>query len=308
MNSLRQGLFSVSYAGLWGQQRLPIEGVIEKAAKLGFEGILLMGKQPHLSPLEMVGADIARLRAVLDGCGIKAIGVAAYNDFCMPAPIEVPVDEFQLAYIEACCRVSAALGGSLVRIFTGYDHDLSGHSTTSARWRKLVDMLRCCGDRAARHGVQVAVQNHHDLAVDSSLLDLLLTEIDHPNVLAGYDAWSPFLRGEDLHAGARLLAARTVLTIAANYRRFPRYQYEPDLVNYRRLQPDLVKACFMSRGELDYRPFFRGLMEGGYDGWVVYETCSPLIEGASEAVLDGACKDFLAYMHTQEDIRCWRET
>ncbi|MDX9956836.1 MAG: sugar phosphate isomerase/epimerase family protein [Spirochaetia bacterium] len=305
MSVFKRGLFSVSYAGLWGQKALPLEDVIKKAASLGFDGILVMGKKPHLSPLQTGEAELASIKAALQRWGMHAIGVAAYNDFFLPAPSEVPVEEFQLAYIEACCRVSAELGGALVRIFTGYDHTrghesiLAGQSVGpgfSARWNKLVDLLRRCGDMAAKYGVVLAVQNHHDIAVDSTLMDLLLAEVGHPQVRAGYDAWSPYLRGEDLAEGARLLAPRTALSIAANYRRFPRYQYLPDLVNYKREATDLVKATFMSRGEIDYEAFLGGLADGGYSGWVVYETCSPLIEGSSEEVLDAAGTDFINYM------------
>ena len=306
MSTFKRGLFSVSYAGLWGQQSLPLEKVVQKAAALGFDGILVMGKRPHLSPLQTGDAELASLRKAMQDWGIQAIGVAAYTDFFIPAPSEVPVDEFQLAYIEACCRVSAALGGSLVRIFTGYNQVQPGESRQpcgpgfQAKWNRLVDLLRRCGDLAARNGVVLAVQNHHDFGVDSALMDILLAEVGHPSVKAGYDAWSPYLRGEDLAAGARLLAPRTALSIAANYRRFPQYQYQPELINYKREATDLVKATYMSRGEIDYQPFLAGLADGGYSGWVVYETCSPLIEGSSEEVLDAAGTDFIDYMTNLE--------
>jgi sugar phosphate isomerase/epimerase len=306
MSSFRRGLFSVSYAGLWGQFNLPLEKVIDKAAALGFDGLLFMGKKPHLSPLQASNSEITRLTKALQDAGVKAIGIAAYNDFFLPAPAEVPVEELQLAYIEACCRVSAALGGSLVRIFTGYNHGRPGEPSPaaqpgfSAKWNRLLDLLRRCGDMAEANGVVLAVQNHHDFGVDSALMDVLLSEVGHPCVKAGYDAWSPYLREEDLASGARMLAPRTALSIAANYRRFPQYHYQPDLVNYRRDEPDLVKASYMSRGEINYEPFLAGLAEGGYAGWVVYETCSPLIEGSSENALDGAGKDFLEYMKAVE--------
>ena len=44
-------LFSISYAGLWGQDVLPLPGVIAKAAELGYDGVMLAGKRPHLSVL-----------------------------------------------------------------------------------------------------------------------------------------------------------------------------------------------------------------------------------------------------------------
>ena len=46
-------LHSVSYAGFWrGQDRLTVEEFLEKAKSLGFDGIMLVAKRPHVSPLD----------------------------------------------------------------------------------------------------------------------------------------------------------------------------------------------------------------------------------------------------------------
>ncbi len=295
MSTIRRGLFSVSYAGLWGQAELTLEDTIAKAAELGFEGILFMGKRPHLGPLEADEGRLAQLKARLRSWGMEAIGVAAYNDFLLPAAAEVPVDEMQLSYIEGCCRAAAFLEGPVVRVFTAYEHSPSAAANIAPNdgRRKVVELLRACGERAARYGVTLAVQNHHDLAVDTGELELLLCEVGLANVRAGYDAWSPYLRGEDICAAAERMGRHTALTIAANYRRFRRYRYEPQLVNYQRCEPDMVRATFTSQGEIDYPAFLRALRAGGYNGWVVYEMCSPLIEGSSQEVLDAAARDFL---------------
>jgi sugar phosphate isomerase/epimerase len=66
-------------------------------------------------------------------------------------------------------------------------------------------------------------------------------------------------------------APHTVATTCADYVRLPRYAYIADAVNYHRLEPDMVRAVPMGEGFIDYRSFFRGLHEGGFDGWVNYE-------------------------------------
>ena len=55
-------LFSVSYSGSWGQETLDLEQFIERAAELGFEGVMLGGKRPHLSVLDWGPGERARLR------------------------------------------------------------------------------------------------------------------------------------------------------------------------------------------------------------------------------------------------------
>ena len=104
---------------------------------------------------------------------------------------------------------------------------------------------------------------------------------------------SPALRGEDLYETARRMAPHTAITTNADYIRLPRFRYRPEVVNYERVQPDLVRAVPFGDGFIDYRAFFLGLRDGGFDGVATYEMCSPLRgggtlhrpqSGASEAV------------------------
>lgn len=97
-------------------------------------------------------------------------------------------------------------------------------------------------ERSAEHGVTIAIQNHHDVAVDSDALLELLHDIDRPNCKLAFDAWSPALRGEDLFEVARRMAPHVAMTTNADYVRLKRFAYEPALVNYRSLEPDLVRA------------------------------------------------------------------
>jgi sugar phosphate isomerase/epimerase len=113
----------------------------------------------------------------------------------------------------------------------------------------------------------------------------LLDDVGHPNCRAMFDPWSVALQGEDLYAAARRLAPRMVQTTLADYVRLKRFVYQPGLVNYRTLDA-MVRAVPLGRGFLDLEGFFRGLHEGGFNGHVAYEMCSPLRGGGSELNLD----------------------
>jgi sugar phosphate isomerase/epimerase len=154
-------------------------------------------------------------------------------------------------------------------------------------------------DRSAALGITLAVQNHHDIAVHSDALLELLGDVNRPNCKLGFDAWSPFLRGEDLYSTAQKMAPHTVITTSADYIRLPRYRYEPAVVNYSRIEPDLVRAVKFGEGQIDYAAFFRGLTDGGFCGFASYEMCSPIRGGGELANLDAYAAHYLRWMREQ---------
>ncbi|MBI2300743.1 MAG: sugar phosphate isomerase/epimerase [Armatimonadetes bacterium] len=281
---MRYALHTVSYAGLWGQAYLSLEDTIRKAGKLGYQGVFVMAKRPHASLLDLTEARCEAVRRVCDECSVEVMGLAAYTDFTGGLRAgEVPFGEYQVHAVGELCRLTAVLGGKLLRVFTGYE---APEASFAAQWQKVTACLREAAELAAWHGVTLGVQNHHDLAVGTEAYAALLRAVDHPACRAMYDAWSPALRGEDLYQGALRMAPLTVNTTVADYIRLPRWRYRPELVNYVPEQPDEVRAVPLGDGFVDYASFVRGLIDGGFDGWMTYEMCSPLRGGGSEANLD----------------------
>jgi sugar phosphate isomerase/epimerase len=290
---MRLALFSVGYAGFWGQAALGVCEFIDRAARLGYGGVMLAGKRPHLSPLDTTPEQVERVRDALASTGLRCDVLAAYTDFAGGAAAEVPYVEMQVAYVESLARLAARLQCGVVRVFTAYE---SPGQTAGALWPRLVAALRECCDRTAAYGVTVAVQNHHDVAVHTAALLELLADIDRPNCKLGFDAWSPALRGEDLYESARQAAPHTAITTNADYVRLPRFQYQPAVVNYQRAGPDLVRAVPFGQGFIDYPAFFRGLADGGFDGIATYEMCSPLRGCGSLDNLDRCAAQYLRWM------------
>lgn len=290
---MQLGLFSVGYAGLWGQAALDIPSFVLRAAAMGYDTVMLAGKRPHLSPLDAGDAYLDSLVETMSSHGISCSIVAGYTDLSPSAAAEVPYVEMQIAYVESLARMAARLGASLVRVFTAYE--TAGHAP-HAQWGWVVSALREMCDRAAVHGVTIAVQNHHDVGLHSDALLELLHDVDRQNCRLGFDAWSPALRGEDLYTTACRLAPYTAMTTNADYVRFPRYHYRPELVNYERVEPDLVRAVKFGEGCIDFRAFFQGLRDGGFDGVATYEMCSPIRGGGTLENLDAYARAYVDWM------------
>jgi sugar phosphate isomerase/epimerase len=285
-------LFSVSYAGFWGQHRLDLPAFFRKAKALGYPAVEVAGKRPHLSVLDHTGDGLAGIARAARDAGVEVATVAGYTDFTAGRQAaEVPFVEMQLAYVAGLARMGRALGAKVVRVFSGYSPDPRDFQ---ADWNRCVLALREAAALCAAEGLVLGLQNHHDVGVAVDALEELLDDVGHPNLKAMFDPWAPALCGDDLYKAARRLAPRMVQTTLADYVRLPRYVYRPELVNYERQGPPAVRAVPLGEGFVDLPAFFAGLKEGGFAGYVAYEMCSPLRGGGSEENLDRAAARSLA--------------
>jgi sugar phosphate isomerase/epimerase len=278
-------LFSVSYAGFWGQHRLDLPAFFHKAAALGYPAIEIAGKRPHLSVLEHTSEEaLEPIHRAARETGVRVATIAGYTDFTAGRhAAEVPFVEMQLAYVNGLAQLGAFLGAKIVRVFSGYSPDPRHYQ---ADWDKCVVALREAAALTAAHGLVLGLQNHHDVGVSVDAIEELLGDIDHPNLSLMFDPWAPALHGDDLYQAARRLAPHMVQTTLADYVRLTRHVYQPHLVNYERQDPPAVRAVPLGEGFIDFDAFFAGLKEGGFDGYVAYEMCSPVRGGGSEANLD----------------------
>jgi sugar phosphate isomerase/epimerase len=289
-------LFSVSYAGFWGQAALDVPEFIRHAGRLGYRHVMLAGKRPHLSILDTTEERLGEFRKALQEANVSATVIGAYVDAAGGSAAEVPYLEMQIGYVEQLARLGAQLGGRIVRVFTSYER-VDGQA--AALWNVTVRMLQEMCDRLAPLKQTLAVQNHHDIALGTDALLELLSDVDRPNCGLGFDAWSPALRGESLYEAARVAAPHAVITTNADYVRFERFAYRPELVNYERRSPPMVRAVPFGEGFIDYAAFFSGLTDGGFRGLATYEICSPVRGGGGIENLDRCARKYLEWMHLQ---------
>ena len=187
-------LHSVSYAGFWrGQARLSVDEFLAKAKKLGFDGVMLMAKRPHVSLLDYDAAARKALRRRIESLGLELVCLAGYTDFTAGVDKPgVPNVEIQACYVGELAKLARDLGTDMVRIFTGYERP---GVPFDKQYAMVAEGLKLAGQKAAKYGVTLAVQNHHDIGVGHDTMYWLLKEVNLPNVKAAFDAWAPALQG-----------------------------------------------------------------------------------------------------------------
>jgi sugar phosphate isomerase/epimerase len=290
-------LHSVSYAGVWrGQARLSIDDFLDKAKQLGFDGVMIMAKRPHVSPLDYDQAARKALRSKIEGLGLELVCLAGYTDFTAGVDkAGIPNVEIQAAYVGELAKLARDLGTDMVRVFTGYERP---GVLFDKQYALVVEGLKLAGKEAAEHGVTLAVQNHHDVASHHDTMYWLLKEVDLPNVKAAFDPWTPTLQGlspEQIREVVLKMKPFIVHTTAAQYVRQPRFHYEHTFTNFIE-DETLIRAVPMDRGIIDYKTFINALKEIGYQGYIAYEMCEVLDGGGDIENLDRTAKNFLDYV------------
>lgn len=295
-------LHSVSYAGAWpGQACLDVDEFLLKAVELGFQRVALVAKRPHVSPLDFDESARKKLRTRAVELGLEISALMAYTDFTAGLDHPgIPSGEMNACYVGVLAKLASDLGTRRLRIFTGYSRPGMPYEP---QYREVLTGLRAAAREAARHGITLVLQNHHDLAAHHDQLAWVLEEAGEPNLKAAFDAWAPHLqgvRGEDLVRAVEKIGPWLEFTTVADYVVQPRFRYDPERVNYLPDEPALVRAVPPGCGEIDYASFFRGLKEIGYQGPVAYEMCAMLQGGGSIPNLDRTARLFLEFLSKLE--------
>jgi sugar phosphate isomerase/epimerase len=290
-------LHSVSYSGIWrGQSLLTVDEFLVKAKELGFDGVMLGAKRPHVSLIDYDDAARKKLRSRIKELSLELVCIAGYNDFT--AGIDkagVPNVEIQAIYIGELARLARDLGTNIVRIYTGYERPDIPYDK---QYAMVVEGLQMAGKIAAQYGITLVVQNHHDIAIHHDAMKWLLDEVNLPNVKAAFDCWSPTLEGltsEEIKKAIYTMKPYIYHTTTADYQKLPRFQYQSVHTNYIPLISQM-RAVPMGEGFLDYKTFINTLKEIGYQGYITYELCEVLKGGGSIENLDKSAKAFLEYV------------
>jgi sugar phosphate isomerase/epimerase len=290
-------LHSISYMGIWrGQATLTVDDFLLKARELGFDGVMLVAKRPHVSLPDYDDAARQKLRARIKELGLELVCIAGYTDFTAGVDkAGVPNVEIQAVYVGELARLARDLGTNMVRIYTGYERS---DVPFDKQYSMVVEGLQMAGRLAAKYGITLAVQNHHDIALHHTAMKWLLDEVNLPNVRAAFDCWSPTLEGlspEEIRKAVKIMQPYIVHTTTADYTELPRFTYDSNHTNYMPRESQM-RAVPMGKGFLDYKTFISALKEIGYQGYIAYEMCEVLEGGGSVENLDRSAKSFLEYV------------
>jgi len=217
---IRLGVSTYSY---WhfSEEKYPIEDVIDRAARLGFDGVEILHRQ---MAEESVGYMNALKRQAFES-GLDLLMLSIHQDFVDP---DAAVRSKHIAHTEHCIDLAYQMGIPAIRLNTGRwgtiksfddlmvakgdEPPIEGYTQEDAiKW--CVDSIEKCIPAAEKAGVVMALENHWGLSTDIEVLLRIHREVDSPwlgiNMDTGNYVGDPYPQIEKLAPHADIVQAKT---------------------------------------------------------------------------------------------------
>ena len=201
--------------------RFPVEGVIDEAAKLGFDGVEILHRQMESETPEYV--NMLKRRAWEQGLGLVMLSI--HQDFVSP---EASERKEGVDHTIHCLELAARLSIPSIRLNTGrwgtsesfdalmaaggVEPPIEGYTDEDAvKW--CIDSIRECVPKAEEFGVVMAIENHWGISSDIDTLLRIYKEVDSPwlqiNMDTGNYIGDPYPQIEKLAPHASIIQAKT---------------------------------------------------------------------------------------------------
>lgn len=245
-----------------------LEDVIATAGEIGYDGVEIMAREPHL-PADTGRERAETIAAALDDAGLSVPCLATYTGGYSRLSDEEC--EAELDALEGFLALAELLDVDLVR------HGAGGPSIREANEEdveRAATWLRRAAELADSYDRTIGLEIHsHRLSETTESTLELLERIDHDAIGVIHDAGNMFLADDPfgpesverlgdhlVHVHEKDLARVDDASLADTFAlETPRGE-------------ELFRREFLGDGDVDHGPLFGALAERGYDGFVTAET------------------------------------
>ncbi|PCL92060.1 sugar phosphate isomerase/epimerase family protein [Paenibacillus lautus] len=240
-------------------------------AELGFDGIEIACREPHLSP-EASLPRVREMKALADGHGLEIPALAGYmGHFSTSGDAECAgaYDQF-MGLLERAVMLEAGM----IRIFQGGPNAFLAedyHYAKAAFW------IRKCAEEARAAGKRIVLEIHNQSLVETTDSALRLLElIGDDQVGLIHDAGNMYITDTEFgEESVRQLGSRLFHVHIKDERRIGQGGAPGTFKNLTRHGEEFFLQCRLGEGEVDHGGLLRGLREQRYAGWLTLECAAP---------------------------------
>jgi L-ribulose-5-phosphate 3-epimerase len=239
--------------------------------KLGFDGIEIACREPHLSTTTSAPR-IKEIKRLADDLGLRIPALAGYmGNFSVTSDsdCESAFEEFQ-----KMLQIGCELDASMIRVQPGGPNAFLAkeyHYAKAAYW------LHRCALEAKSVGKKIVLEIHNQSLVENVESSLhLLRLIDCDNVGMIHDAGNMYITDTDYGRDSVLkLGNRLFHVHVKDEKRVNEVGERGTFINITRHGEEKFMHCRLGEGKADHKPLFDTLREIGYEQWVTLECNAP---------------------------------
>jgi len=238
-----------------------LDHVLDVAADLGFDGVEIWGREPHISE-QFDESRIQAVQRMLQQRNLIAPVLGSYLQFgCTNPRVEGNIE------LEDALHTARCLGTPLIRVWAS---DIGSGDATEAIWETTAMELQQACDQAQKLGIVFAAEMHTDTLTDTGPSAKHLVElVDRDNFRINYQAAS------NTEPQTPLERLQTVMP----------YVVHMHAQNYASLSSEgQPRRVPLSDGAIDYRPLVKHLRDASYHGCIAVEFAWMEGEGKREAL------------------------
>ncbi len=269
---IKLALHSISYAGFFYEGgALPVEEIIARAARFGYEGLEIMAKRPICSPFDFDTKRATSLRKHAEKHGIDLCFLGGYIDLPKPVPSD---REKELVFARESFRLASDLGTPYVRMYAGGEK-IHWEAKEWDLWNWSVQGLKELLPYAEKYGVKMALEVHTGIAQTVDALLDMLEQTGSEDIMVCLDPPLLAIHGEPAYDAVKKVGKKIVHGHVADFKSgAPLVEYEtvPGLA-VRRVER-LIQVP-LGEGMVEIEPFMKGCYELGIDAAMAFEVCTP---------------------------------
>ncbi|MGX4583202.1 sugar phosphate isomerase/epimerase family protein [Paenibacillus chitinolyticus] len=248
-----------------------IQEAMKITANLGFDGIEIACREPHLSPQ----TSLPRVKEIRRLADEHVLDIPALGGY-MGRFSESSDSECAAAYDEFLGLLERAdyLETDMIRIFPGGPN---AFLAADYHYEKAAHWLKKCAAEARRHEKKILLEIHNVSLIETVESSLRLLEmIGEDNVGLIHDAGNMYISDTDFgRASVTGLGSRLLHVHVKDEKRIPEAGGPGTFRNVTRHGEEHFLQCRLGEGEVDHRELFEALAETGYGGWVTLECFAP---------------------------------
>jgi len=269
---VKLALHSISYAGFFYEGGpLPIEEIIARAARFGYEAVEIMAKRPICSPFDVDTRRATSIRKHAEKHGIELCFLGGYIDLPKPVPSD---REKELLFARESFRLASDLGIPYVRVYAGGEK-IHWEASSWDLWNWSIEGLKELLPYAERYGVKMALEVHTGIAQTVDALLDMIEQVGSEDIKVCLDPPLLAIHGEPAYEAVKRVGSRIVHAHVADFKPgAPLVEYEtvPGLA-IRRVER-LIQVP-LGEGMVEVGPFIEGCYELGLDVTMAFEVCTP---------------------------------